>query len=324
MTKFRTQLRNIAGTPSGTLSATDGAAAGTITVDLPCGPRYHNVLLEYSYNSGAGTTPTLVYALQSISEIRIKVNGRVQRKFSGPELRDQNILNGTAYDAIVTVATLASSTQIPIFFAEPWRKDAKDQDALAWPTAGWASFQIEIDVLSPYSDSTTQCSGMALKAWAVTDKFVPADLSRVQIVKWERQNFTLSGTSTDISTISRKDWLQQISLYPAGMAITAGTGAVGTAGVAATRVTLRRDNAIIHELEKAANTALLTTHGMQFTNRLTAGLYDVVLDHDDLLGSAVQLDGTRDVSVTVEAATDMAASNGGSTRCIIQRLGPLD
>jgi hypothetical protein len=81
------------------------------------------------------------------------------------------------------------------------------------------------------------------------------------------------------------------------------------------QITLRKDGDILHELTEAENIALLTMHGM--TTSLTR--YDLVLDHDDLLSSAVLADGSRDINLTIKAAG--STSFVGTINAIVQRVG---
>ena len=284
MIKKRIQLRNVQNV----------AASKTALVELPCGPRYHYVVLQHGFASG---TNTLAGAQANITDIRVRVNGRTQRQHSGTQLLDLNLLNGSTYIG-EGVPNTAPGTSFPIFFAEPWRKDARDQDALAWPTAGWESFQIEVD-LSTASTPT-------LVAHAVVDDFTPKDVAG--IVKVIRQSVPAAGTSFDVSNLDRRDWYQQITIYPDS----GGSNAI-------TKATLRKDGIILHEMTGAANKALLLHHGMApAASGRTANLYDIVFDHDDLLGSAVPADGSRDMTLTIEAGSAMS----GTTTMLIQRLGP--
>ena len=280
MVKRRIQLRNVANV----------AATKTVLIDLPCGPRYHAVFLEHGYTAG---TNTIAGACTNILEIRVKINGRVQRTVSGTQLRDMNIFNGSVYDGNGLPNT-APGVCLPIFFAEPWRKSPADQDALAWPSAGFSSFQIEVDLGGAGTPT--------LVASAAVDDMQVNKLTG--IVKWLRQSFAASGQSFDISTIDRRDWLQQVSLY--------------AAAVAATKVTLRKDGLILHELTASSNFGLNSNYGMTPTGNRTANMYDVVLDHDDLLGSAVQMDAARDIVLTVESGSAMS----GTLTAIVQRFGP--
>lgn len=296
MVKRRIQLRNVANV----------AASKTTLIDLPCGPRYHAIFLEHGYAAG---TNTVAGACANITEIRIKINGRVQRTVSGTQLRDLNLFNGAAYDGN-GVPNTAPGVCMPIFFAEPWRKSPADQDALAWPSAGFSSFQIEVDLGAAGTPT--------LVASAAVDDMQVNKLTG--IVKWLRQSFASSGTSFDISTIDRRDWLQQISLYAAGYSpgLTVPATPVA-AGVLANKVTLRKDGLILHELTASSNLGLNANYGMAPSTALRGpGIYDVVLDHDDLLGSAVQMDTARDIVLTVESGSAMS----GTLTAIVQRFGP--
>lgn len=292
MDKYRLKLRNIANV----------AASSTALIELPIGPRYHTVLLEHGFGGG---TNTIAGAASNVSEVRIKVNGRVQRVFSGTQLRDLNLLNGTAYDIQGGPTPNTIPVQIPIYFAEPWRKDAQDQDRLAWETSGWDAFSIEVDLAAGTAPTLT--------ALAVVDGFVSGvSPAQRKIAKILRTQIAAAGTSLDFSQLDRRDWLQQISLY-------AGTG--GTAADYYSLVTLRRNGQILHEVTKSLNKALLLNNGMTpAASGRTSNLYDLVLDHDDLLGSAVNLEGSRDLTLSIESASAMS----GNIVALIQRIGTLE
>lgn len=292
MIKTRAPLRNISAV----------AASKTVVIELPCGPRYHAVLLQHGYAAG---TNTAVAAATNISEIRVKVNGRVQRTMSGTQLRDMNLLNtthpGTAsqvwFDA-TGVPNTAPGVTFPIYFAEPWRADARDRDALAWASNGWQSFQIEVDLGA--------ASTPTLIAYAISDELRPQ--APVGIMKWIRQSWNASGTSFDITTMDRRDWLCQISLYPDS----------GGSNLCSKAI-FRKDGVVLHELTSSASLALLAQMGMMpIATGRTANITDIVFDHDDLLGSAVPMDGSRDVTLTIEAGSAMS----GTITAIMQRLGP--
>lgn len=276
-------------------SVSNVAASKTALIDLPTGPRYHALTLQHGFASG---TNTIAGAIANITEIRILVNDRVQRVFSATQLRDLNILNGTTFDC-QGVPNTAPGVSLPIYFAEPWRKDSKSQDALAWTSAGFKSFRVEVD-LSTASTPTLTCT-------AVVDDFVP----QVQplYVTVRRQQVAAAGTSFDITTIDKVGLLQQVSLY-------ADSGGSNKATI----VTVRRDGNIVHELPYADNFALLTNNDMTPTaSGRTASIYDVVFDHDDLLNSSLVVEGAKELTFTVEAASAMS----GSVTAIVQRYGTL-
>lgn len=286
--KYKLQLRSVSSV----------ASSKTTVIDIPVGGRCHYVVLQAGYAAG---TNTIAGAATHLSEIRVKVNGRVQRTMSGTQLRDMNLLNGTAYDC-TGLPNTAPGVSFPIYFAEPWRKDARDQDSLAWQTKGWQSFQIEVDIGAV---GTQTAASQTLVAYAVFDN-VQSD--GIGICKWIRQSFAAAGTAFDIATLDRRDWLTQISLY-----------ADSGASLFASKTTLRLSGQIVHEMSQTANVALNTNMAMTpAASGRTASITDIVLDHDDLLGSALNLNGTNDLSLTVEAASAMS----GTITAIVQRIGP--
>jgi hypothetical protein len=283
--KKRTQLRNV----------TNVAASKTALITVPCGPRYHQIILQHAYSGG---TNTIAAAATNILEIRVKVGTKVQRVISGTQLRDMNLLNGTGYDC-TGLPNTAPGVSFPIFFAEPWRDDELDQDALAWYSNLWDSFTIEVDLSTGTSPT--------LVAVAVTDETIVR--SPVAICKWYRPQWPAAGTSFDI-LLDRKDYLQQITIYPDG-------GASNTPS----QVTLRLDNDVYHELSFTANTALLTQSRMTpAASGRTSGIYDLVADHDGLLASAYKLSDWKEALLTIAAASAMS----GTTVAILEKLGLPD
>ena len=251
------------------------------------------MFLQHGYSAG---TNTVAGACSNITEIRVKLNGRVQRTFSGTQLRDLNIANGASFDC-QGLPNTAPGVSFPIFFAEPWRKDVVTQDALAWCSNTWTSLQIEVDLGAAASPT--------LVANAVVDNFQPEKPQG--ICKVIRQSFGASGVAFDVVTLDKRDFLQQISLYPDS-----------GASQPATKVTLRKDGMILHELSASCNFALNTNYAMTPTVAgRTASIYDLVLDHDDLLASAVPMEGTRDCTLTIESASAMS----GTITAIICRVG---
>jgi hypothetical protein len=131
------------------------------------------------------------------------VNGRVQRIISGTQLRDMNLLNGTQFDC-TGLPNTAPGVSIPLFLAEPWLTDEPSQDALAWKTNLWDTFQIDVDLAAAATPT--------LVIYAVTDTLQAAKPEG--IVKWLRPQTGAQGTSFDLLGIQAKDYVRQISLYP--------------------------------------------------------------------------------------------------------------
>lgn len=292
--KRKIRLNNISAIPG---TATPGVAL----IDIPLSfGRCHEIHLGVGY---AGAANTVAFALAIIEEIRVIVNGTVLRTMSGAQLRDQNVQNGSAYD----MAGLPNTTvgvDMPIFFAEPWRKDVRDQDALAWSSKPMNSFKIEVQFTA---NAGATLNSNTLQAYAVVDDVIldkPAN--EILFCKWIRQTFNGGSTEVDVTNIDRRGFIQQVTLYPSA---------------ALTEVIVKKDALIISELKRTQNDSLMLHHGM-----LTVGatgrvgnVWDVVFDHDDLLGSSLDMTGSRDFILTLKSGSTL-----GSTTGIVQRLETLD
>jgi len=281
------------------------AASKTVVINIPTGPRCHGLILQHGYAAG---TNTAVAAAANITDIRIKVNGRIQRTHSGTQLRDMNNLMGTQTSALqydfTGVPNTAPGVTIPIFFAEPWRRDVKDSDALAWWTNQFESFQIEVD-LGAASTPTLVC-------WAIVDDPIAFPKELQPISKVYRLNVNAAGTAYDITTLDKRDYLTQMTIYP-------DSGGSNQPS----RVYLRKDSVILHELTVSANLALNQNMGGMMpvlSTVRTANVYDLVFDTDDLLGSAPLLQGARDLVLTIESASAMS----GTQTLILSKVGLPD
>jgi len=271
------------------------AASKTALIEVPRLGRIHAVILEHGYASG---TNTIAAAATNIAGVRVNVNGRTQRKYgSGTELRDDNLLRGTAYDC-VGVPNTAPGVSFPILFAEPWRMDEADQDRLAWEAREFDSFQIEVD-LGAASTPTLVASVV----------YSPDRVQSPGVVTVDRISIPASGTSFDYNQLSNLDWLQAISLY-----MDSG-GSNPT-----TQVDLRADGTLIRELTNSANKALLQNSGLTpAASGRTASIYDVVLDHDDVLNSALDTRNVKSTNLTIAAGSAMS----GTIVALVRRLGKL-
>jgi len=207
----------------------------------------------------------------------------------------------SGFDSVAgQVPNTAPGVVIPIFFGEPWMADEATQDALAWPTNLWSSMQVQVDLGA--------ASTPTLAAFAVVDDLTVT--KEPSIVKYIRGSIPASGTSFDFTLSERRDLLRAIHIYQ-------DSGGSNTPS----EVDLRKDGKILHELSYAANQGLLV--GYQMTPNAsgrTAGIYDLVLDHDGLLVSAVDLSQGTAPTVTVKAASTMS----GTTTYILERLGPRE
>lgn len=86
------------------------AAGQTATLNLPATRIYHGVRLVYTTVTAGGATQANMEA--ELTEIRIKVNGKVQRRLSAAHIFALNAYRGKAFETGL----------LPIFFSEPWRR----------------------------------------------------------------------------------------------------------------------------------------------------------------------------------------------------------
>lgn len=194
-------------------------AAQTATVNLPVNRRYHAIFIEYKGTANQTTIEA------DITEVRILVDGNVQRRFSASDLNSVNAFNGYAFKAGL----------LPIFFSEPWRRDAFGEDMLSWGMYGSGTFQIEIDI---HADATAP----ALGGFYVFDN-VPQSLSN--IMKWRKQ--TLGVTSTgqrSMNTLPKKDVYHRIHCFE-------------TAADDIADVSIEIDGLNVYDMEDSQNDALL-------------------------------------------------------------------
>jgi len=266
-------------------TASGVAASSTATFDLPLGIRYHAVYLLL----GNGGTPDWD---TDVTEIRIKVDGRVQRRMTPSELDAINLINGAQY------GVQASDTILPIFFSEDWLRTIGGENALAWGTGGIASLQIEIDLGTP---ATPTLSGRAL----VDDQTVAAEGGAIipfplgKIERWSKGNFDVTQTGE----------VHQTNLPKRGdyRGLHAFSGVVDG-------VRVQVDNFTILDVTKAFSDAVQVSRG----KTPIAGRFDILFDIDNQISSflaTTKNDGRRidelDIVWTMNTATsfDFIARN---------------
>lgn len=117
-----------------TLPGFNAVAAGqTATLDLPANRTYMGLKIQHTASGAAAAQATME---ANLTEFRLKVNGKVQRRFSAAELF---MLNGHKGKTV-------TAGLLPIFFAEPQRRTVQGEDVLGWGMADVQSFQLEIDI----------------------------------------------------------------------------------------------------------------------------------------------------------------------------------
>lgn len=306
----------------------------TITVDLPPGPRYH----AFWIIARAGLWAVVGKVMSDmVGEIRVKLNGRVQRVYTGDELNKLNALFGPMYTAQggMTVSTVSASVgefRLPIFFGEPWRQSLAAQVGTAWATgAGSVStFQIEIDIKASagaitgpaivptfwadYEESFYLPNGKEIAAQDVPIGFINK-VYNVQI-----PTVAASAAFGDFNGLPKSEPISQITLVDSA---------------AAFEYELRVNNALFRADTRLGNEAKLIAAGMNPNPSATAmpfisatdsgvgrGMVDIVPDHDDLLTSLIPvvLNGRPISSLNVR----IKQATGASVKCIYQTIGKPD
>lgn len=143
-----------------------GAQANqTATLDLPKWGKYHNIQLTYTTSTVGGANQANIEA--EITEIRIKVNGVVQRVFSSAQLFVINAFYGVGF----------STGLLPIFFSEPWMRTVLGEEAIGWGTGDVQTFTLEVDI----------AAGAGVTGLSAVAEIDLADKSPMgQVVLWKR------------------------------------------------------------------------------------------------------------------------------------------
>lgn len=110
------------------------AAGSTATVNLPTGPTYQAIGINYKRNGVAATEAQIKADLK---RFRIKINGTTRIDISGKHLIDVMM----KYYGISFVAGL-----IFIPLSRPWLKTMEGEDNLAWGTKNVQTLGLEIDI----------------------------------------------------------------------------------------------------------------------------------------------------------------------------------
>jgi Viral coat protein P2 N-terminal domain len=300
---------------SGWIGGVGGYAAHTIVIDLPVGPRYHEIWLDMN----AGASLTLLGNV--LGEMRLKVNGKTQRTFTGPELNFLNILNGVNYACIggFTNSVVAS---LCIYLAEPWREDEYAQDGLAWATGDVSTFQLEIDMLAvAASAGLTKPLARAVIDNSLIDagngKMVDQPMGA--IVKVANVQIPVASGTNDFGGLPKKDFYQSLHVIDANL----------------TDFEVKVDNNIIRQDTVGHNRNWLKAHGMLPNPSATATPYtvaadlparttyhDIVFDHDDKLGSSLPMrfNGKKVGDFNLRLVT----TTTGNVKCLYQTIGPAD
>lgn len=280
------------------LPSFDAVAAGKkAVVDLPLGLRYHCVWLELGNNATADNTIS-----DLVDDIVVKINGKPQRTHTGAQLNALNGINGSSFllSASGTDGEADRRLYLPIWFAEPWRKDQGEVASLALRANGIETFQIEVNVKPGLAAPIVQ-------GWYEFDyDNRPLGL----LSKYIRQDYSAVGTNRDINTIDKRDFIESVHLFPTS------------------------DGKYITEVKLTANGEEIRDRITFLQNRATllgrelvpdtdsVPRYDLVFDYDDPINGALptQQNGKAINELTLKLTWDSAAN--GTQTAIIKRTGP--
>jgi len=309
------------------------SASATSLISCPVGPAYRYRAIHIKMGVLSGGTAVAATALPTGSsttagyggDIRLKINGRVQRLHSCAQLAKLNGINGTAYATSTWGAATASKKYgqvLTIWFAEPWRKSLGQQDALAFPSSRVNTLEVEVD----FGALPTYGSSFNLSAWAEVDSEAASDIHKDAPVvsKVFRQNITggtAAGSAVDITTLDRRDLYTTLvaDLGSTAMPGTAANGiTVATAGDYSAKLKITANAVDIHDVPK--DVAALIHSG----NGLNPSQFDLeaVLDSSDDIRSGLSANGLSDLRVRIDNVADTAASS--TWILITERTGPID
>ncbi len=311
---------------------------GTATIDLPVGPRYKAITLCVKDSNNAALATI-------VNDIRVLVNGKVQRTFSADQLDRINSRNAKAFIGTpfsdgtdTTVFVAATSAASPVISATLFGsvrgitqaaeanfnlfKDSSNVNrisinfseiwrppgvggALAWATGGLASFQLEVDI-------KTGAGTVTMTGFAEVDKAL------VTVAGLNKQ------TDQQLGNIVK--WIRT-SVPVTGTTVNWGnfprkSGVLQAvhlydASAAITNVQVKADNYEWRNLTWNENAYLMAQNGMT----PHASWYDIEMDYDDVPeGAGLILDGIQDLQHNI-TLSDGTARN---LTAICEILGPAE
>jgi len=263
------------------------AAGQTATIELPIGELvFHELLLLYGTTAAGGANRVNTEA--HITEVRVKLNGKVQRVFSAAQLFNLNEVNGITFAAGF----------LPIFFGEPWRRSADGEDVLAWGTDDISTFTVEVDIDAAALNPT-------LDARIVVDR-VRRPLG--PIVKWRRFTVPVSAIGiVNVTTLPKQDAYYRLHAF--------------STVIDDVEVTI--DQLEVFKMTDGQMRELYTEMGLAVPAALTSIIFDPTQRVGDALGMATRLPNGQTRAVS-EFRVDYNMSAATSFALITEVLGPRD
>ena len=283
-------------------------AAHTVVCEIQPGPRFDNILIT----GNAGTAKKMT---DLIGDIRVIANDETVRLHSATELNAKNVLYGPQYAAVN--GNLAAGTfQLPIYFAEPWRKDTITDDALAWNTRALRTFRVEVDIKADTFTSAVQLSFQAEADVAPLPQDAPGVMGL--IVKCDRTTLNLATGWNDVMSFPRIGAYQEINLVSTAITdleIFQGSGKrMGPITLAQLRA--RQVNRDMQPLYFAGTSPATSSIGGT-DHAATRGMTDIVFDSNDKPNSSLISDPSQDFNVRLNI------SAGANVVALYSRLTTL-
>ncbi|MGZ4960973.1 MAG: hypothetical protein ACXWC8_00330 [Limisphaerales bacterium] len=317
-----------------------------VTCPLTLGQRVHVINLEFG-NDGAtnpGQGLGTLAALGMVNEIRVVLNGKVQRKFTGAELNYINSLNNplgsTKYSAKTsgTAAAAGFRTRIPIFFAQPWRGGTTTKniggnnvevplaETTAWNLVGSVqTASIEVELIG----RTSAGANAILDGPVITGTYeydLPNATDIGPIVKYRRQSFNAGATPSDITQFDKNAGIySMICLFATSDNHYATAVKVTRNGEEYRNDVTRAQNDMLLQSRdmspaQGATSALTPVDTTSNATKQNTGVYPIVFDYDDAFHNALSTSDANEFTVRV---TYDAAPNGLLV-AISEVLGNLD
>ncbi|MBC8002333.1 MAG: hypothetical protein H7X97_07065 [Opitutaceae bacterium] len=312
-------------------------AITTVTCKLNLGERIHVAWIQFG-NDGATNPGQGIGTLKApgmVQEIRVIIDGKVQRRFTAQELNAINSLmnepGSTEYTAKTsgTAASAGYRTMIPIFFAERWRRGAvtvtgnngpvavPEAELSAWNLTGIETATIEVDLIGRTSaGANAVLDGPVITGFYEYDALVQRNIG--QIVKYKRFSFGPTSNPAEYTSLDRKTGsYQSLHLFPT------------SADQYVTTLMFTRDNVQVRQdITRFQNDAILLSNKMNptaldtasSTTKQNTGLYNVVFDYDDQIRNLLGVSGVNEL--TLKPTYDSAPS--GTQIIIAQITGDLD
>lgn len=239
-------------------------------------------------------------------DIVVKINDKPQRTHTADQLNDLNGLNGAAYvEKITGINSQANCVHyLPIFFAQPWRKKQAEVPALALRATGIDSLKIEVN-LRATNGAAAANNNLFLDGWYEFD-YDARPIGALQ--KFIRQDYSVVGTSLDLSTIDKRDFIESIHLYP-----------VGAQYVTEVKFTANGEE-IRDRITYLQSRQTLSGRGLVPDTNAISPRFDLVFDYDDPINGQLSTAPLREMNLKLV----YSAAAAGTQTAIIQRTGPIE